>query len=95
MVVNSYRESPEALIEVFGTPHPSRDAIIKWKARWREEKGKIKVNNFNAAIKLLEESGVDPLFYQFWADPGIQKDFYVVFWKEEHEVFFKLHTGIA
>jgi len=90
------------LIEIFGTDSPSASAVSRWRATWRDRKGKIQVSSFNQTIKFLEENSVDPLFYQFYADTGgdgsggdVQEKFYVVFYKEEHEVFFKLHQGMA
>lgn len=84
-------------MEVFGTPRPNKDAVTRWKAKWRDTHGKIQVSSFNDAIKLLTESDVDPLFYQFFAEPGhpsndAAEKYYIVFYKDEHEVFFKLHT---
>jgi len=87
-------------MEVFGTPNPDRMAVERWKQTWRDTAGRIEVKNFNASVKLLNESDVDPLFYQFFAEHAETTDdsaerYFVVFYKDEHEVFFKLHQGLA
>lgn len=86
------------LIDTFGTPNPSSTAVQKWKASWRETGGMVKVTNYTAAARFLEEAGIDRLFYQFWSkheDAEATVGLYVIFFKEEHEVFFKLHAGIT
>lgn len=93
-----YKSSPETFMEIFGTTKPSQSAVIKWKSQWRSTKGRIEVKSFKDAIKLLDEAGVEPLFYQFSAEPAenLSKDkFFIVFYSEEHEVFFKLHNDLA
>jgi hypothetical protein len=92
--------STEALMEVFGTPNPSPDTVTRWRWSWKHHRGRVRITNFNSAIKLMREAGVDPLFYQMGADIEGQVDdaaevYYIAFYKEEHEVFFKLHAGIS
>ena len=87
-------------MEVFGTPNPSPDAVTRWRWKWKHERGRVKVPNFNTALKMLHEAEIDPLFYQTGADLGDgmsdkAEEYYISFYKEEHEVFFKLHAGIA
>ena len=93
--------SDEALIEVFGTPAADSSTIRRWKMTWRNSDRRVRVQNFNQTVKRLDEAGVDPLFYQFYSDTGndgtvdAMEKFYTVFYKDEHYVFFKLHSGIA
>jgi hypothetical protein len=92
--------STEALMEVFGTPNPSPDTVTRWRWSWKHHRGRVKIANFGSAIRIMRESGVDPLFYQMGADvkdttDDWPEDYYIIFYKEEHEVFFKLHAGIA
>jgi len=92
--------SREALIEVFGTPNPSSQAVSRWKMSWRDVRGRVRVYSYRDAMAFLNESGVDPLFYQLAADTGSDlsdqaEKYYIVFYKDEHEVFFKLHNGIG
>lgn len=91
-------------MEVFQTPRPDPKSITRWKNKWRDDVDRrIRVDNFTAAVKLLAESDIDPLFYQFVSKPypetntdGYHNDLhYIVFFKPEHEVFFKLHQGLA
>jgi len=72
---------------------------------------RIQIYKYNAAIKFLTEHDVDPLYYQFVSVPatlpyldsdgnitdkgGSVETHYVVFFSPEHEVFFKLHQGLA
>lgn len=99
-IIGKDKYSQEALMEVFGTPNPDPSSIVRWKWKWKHRRGKVQVENFNAAIKILQEANIDPLFYQIGADIGdsiedSKEDYYIAFYKEEHEVFFKLHAGIA
>lgn len=91
------RYSTEALMDIFDTPAASPNAIRKWKARWRYSTTKVSVNTFSEAIKLLAETDIDPLYYQICCDAGdawATPNNYIVFYREEHQVYFKLHNGI-
>lgn len=99
-MVKDKRYSDEALMEVFGTTGVDELTIIRWKRRWKTERGRVEVSSYNAAFTILDEAGVDPLFYQISADIGDGKSdsaerYHIVFFKAEHEVFFKLHAGMA
>lgn len=90
--------SREALIEIFGTPKPSRMAITRWKRKWAAARKPIQIKTFNDAIKFMKEHDIDPLFYHFTAgqeNNGNAETYYVSFYYEEHEVFYKLHSGIS
>lgn len=82
-------------MDIFGTSRPNQSAVGKWRLGWKDKRERIKVNSFNSTIKFLEANNIDPLLYQFYAEPGEDKLFYVVFYENEHEVFFKLHSGIT
>lgn len=84
--------SEEALLEIFGTPAASSTAIVTWKASWRETKGRIRVESYTSAAKLLKENDIDPLMYQYAYDDG---DPYIVFYNMPDEVFFKIHQHPA
>jgi hypothetical protein len=96
-MVKKKRYSDAALMDVFGTTGASQTAIVKWKARWRETRGKVRVVNYYDAIKLLKENNIDPLYYQFasFAVDGVNVRHYIVFYSDEYEFFFKLHYGVA
>lgn len=85
--------SSEALIEIFGTPRPSEKAVLKWKAGWINTASRIKVTSWADALRLIDDSDIDPLFYQTYADAGMDK--FVVFYHDEDLVYFKLHYGIS
>lgn len=92
--------SKEALIEVFQTPRPSADAIAKWRASWRDSEHRVEVINYMNTIKFL--SGIpeiDPLFYQTKTevDPDYadESTLFVVFYKPEHEAYFKIHQNLG
>lgn len=88
-------------MEVFGTPTPSTQAQNRWRASWRNSESKIYVDSYTIAQKIIIEAEIDPLFYQFGADISenpfhdAAEKYYVIFFKKEHEVFFKLHYGIS
>jgi hypothetical protein len=86
------RPSKEALQEVFGTPRPNRSVVVDWKAKWREQRGKVKVSSYSSAVKWLIENNIDPLYYQFYFGEGSWDGPYIVFYNPEHEVFFKMHN---
>jgi hypothetical protein len=88
------------LMEVFGTTGVSIKTIHRWKMTWREDvTRRIEIKSFTDTMRLLENNGVSPLFYQFnsvvMPGTGSNDRFFVVFYKPEHEVFFKLHQGLA
>jgi hypothetical protein len=86
------RNTDESLFEIFGTTRPNQKTITRWKFSWRDTKGKVEVESFSSAAKILAENDVDPLFYQFSATASeLTNRIFVVFFYEEHEVFFKLH----
>lgn len=98
MAVKKVRYSTEALMDIFDTPAPSHNAIRKWKARWRSGDNKVPVASFAAAMKLLAGTEIDSLYYQIRCDPSDAFDTpknYIVFYREEHQVYFKLHNGIS
>lgn len=82
----------EELEDIFGTPRPSTQAISAWKASWREERGKVKVESYASAIKWLNEQDIPPLQYQFWYGESTEDGPYIVFYNPKHEVFFKMHN---
>jgi len=108
MAMKHNRYSEEALMEVFKTPRPDNTSVIRWKDTWRDDtERRYEVKNFTAAVALLTANDVDPLFYQLHSIPyplgndpsggavfSVEKH-YIVFFKEEHYVFFKLHQGLA
>lgn len=99
-IVSKDKYSQEALMEVFGTPNPDPGSIVRWKWKWKHKRGKVPVENFNTALKILREANIDPLFYQIGADLRDEQsnkadEYFIAFYKEEHEVFFKLHAGIS
>lgn len=79
-------------MEIFGTPKPSANAVNKWKQSWRETNTRISIASFGGTRRFLIEAGIDPLLYQYAADSDDQ--FYVIFYKPEHELFFNLHSGL-
>ena len=80
--------SDEALMEIFGTTYASNDAIVKWKSTWRDTKGRIGVESYSSASRMLAENDIDPLMYQFsWHDGSP----HIVFYRDGDEVFFKIH----
>ena len=94
--------SKEALMEVFQTPVPSAMAISNWKKRWENSPNRVAIEYYSRTINFLEANGIDSLFYQFTTEKNTSDEVYwdnkityVVFYKEEHEVFFKLHYGIS
>jgi hypothetical protein len=95
--VNRYAD--ECLMEIFGTTRPSPATINRWKLAWRDTGGKVAVESFHAARKLLAENDIDPLFYQFRSTSsypdGEADSFCIVFFYDEHEVFFKLHSAMG
>lgn len=100
-MVKDHKMDPEALIEIFGTPHPNEVTVLRWKRSWRDTRGRIEVKSYAAALNILNDSGIDPLFYQMTAESGDGArwgegdKYYITFYKDEHEVFFKLHAGMA
>ena len=89
------RYSSEALMEVFGTSNPNPMTIINWKNSWRESSGKINVQSYTGAYKILRQNDIDPLFYQQYSaspDSSTGSMCYIAFFKPEHQVFFKLHN---
>lgn len=87
-----YFSNKDALIDIFGTPSPSLKAIAKWRLSWRESNSQVQVDSFAAATRMMKENDIDPLFYQFYSAGD---ELFVVFYYDEHEVFFKLHYNIA
>jgi hypothetical protein len=79
----------ESLIEVFGTPTPSEEAIQRWRQSWKYDSTKILVPTFASAARTAKEAGIDSLFFQFNV---VNDNLFVVLFKPEHEVFMKLHT---
>ena len=97
------RYSVDALMDVFGTPRPNQSVIWNWKGTWRDTGTRVKVIGFHNGLTFLSQNGIDPLYYQIVS--GLQ-DFlkevqgedaanYIVFYKNEHAVYFKLHTGFT
>ena len=98
------RYSVDALMDVFGTPRPNQSVIWNWKGTWRETGTRVKVIGFHNGLAFLSQNDIDPLYYQIVS--GLQ-DFlngvastkgaanYIVFYKNEHAVYFKLHTGFT
>ncbi len=80
-------------MEIFGTPRPLPAVIAKWKYSWRETGGRVRVDSFNGAIKWLAEHNIPPIYYQFYFpnEPGMPSAPHIVFYKPEHEVYFKIH----
>jgi hypothetical protein len=90
------RYNVDALIDVFGTPKPNESVIWGWKGSWRDTGTRVKVSGFNHALKLLSEHDIDPLYYQIVS--GIQGNDavnYIVFYNDDHAVYFKLHTSFT
>ena len=88
------------LMEVFGTTGVSVNTIQRWKMTWRDNGShRIEVKSYVDAMRLLNQSEVPQLFYQFTSlvmpEAGGADKFFVVFYKPEHQVFFKLHQGLA
>jgi hypothetical protein len=98
-MVKKKRNSDAALLDVFGTTGASKNAILKWKASWRETGSRVAVTSFSSAAKILRENNIDTLYYQFAAlsvdGPADMIDHYVVFYNDEHKFFFKLHYGVT
>ena len=68
--------------------------IVRWKATWRNTGGKVRVANYTTAVRMLKSmTNIDPLFYQFIS--GDAGESYIVFYKHEHEVFFKIHQDLG
>jgi hypothetical protein len=93
-MVKIKRYTSESLLEIFGTSRPSSSTIGRWKLSWRDTKGKVAVESFAAANKILVANDIDPLFYQHYitADNTPITQLFIAFFYEEHEVFFKLHS---
>ena len=97
------RYSVDALMDVFGTPRPNQSVIWNWKGTWRETGTRVKVIGFHDGLKFLSQNGIDPLYYQIVSGlqnflNGVQGEDaanYIVFYKNEHAVYFKLHTGFT
>jgi hypothetical protein len=92
------RYSNAALMDVFGSIGASPTAIVRWKQQWRDTSGKVEVSSFHSAVVLLRQYEIDPLYYQFISyTDGIMSPslHYIVFYKMEHEVIFKLTSGIT
>lgn len=95
--------SKEALIEIFGTPGVDAATVRRWKVSWRDNDRRLRVRSFTNTVRQLTAAEIDPLFYQFYTglegSPDGKSDanevYYVTFFKDEHYVFFKLHTGIS
>jgi len=83
--------SKEALVEIFGTPKASRAAIHRWKTSWRHERPHIEINSFVHTIRIINDFDIDPLFYQFYTRTGVVNKFYVIFYKDEDLVLFKIN----
>jgi hypothetical protein len=97
-MVKNARYSDDALMDIFGTTGASKSAIVKWKASWRETRGKVQVTSFGGAAKILKENNIDPLYYQYASmhdSQGVNVGHYIVFYSDEYEFFFKLHYGVA
>jgi hypothetical protein len=87
------RYADESLLEIFGTTRPNQTTINRWKFAWRDTKGKVEVESFSSARRILAENDIDPLFYQSHATAiELTNRIFIVFFYEEHEVFFKLHS---
>jgi hypothetical protein len=95
--------SKESLMEIFGTPGVDPATVRRWKTTWRDNTKRLRVRSFTDTVRQLTDAEVDPLFYQFYSglegSPDGSSDasecYYVTFFKDEHYVFFKLHSGIA
>ena len=94
--------STAALIEVFQTPRPTTESIARWKAGWKHTAGRVRVDNYSAGMKQLRAmTDIDPLFYQFAIGEDDDTMFatnattYIVFFKPEHEAYFKMHQGLG
>lgn len=95
--MKSKRYDEESLMDVFGTPRPTDSVIWKWKGEWRDTATRVRVTSFSAAIVLLRESGIDPVYYQIVSSDDEHEIYhhYIVFYKAEHAVYFKLHNGFT
>lgn len=94
MNIKSNKPSKDALLEVFGTPRPADYAVYRWKSSWRNSTNRVKVSSYTDALSQLKcIPDIDPLFYQFITlnekYTGNSQS-YVVFFKEEHEAYFKM-----
>ncbi len=92
------RYSADALMDIFGTPRPNQSVIWNWKGTWRDTGTRVKVNSFHDGLKFLSQNDIDPLYYQIVSAGGDYADAtgnYLVFYKNEHAVYFKLHTGFT
>lgn len=100
--MSNSRYSDDALMDIFQTTGASHQAIWKWKGKWRDSRSRVAVDNFTEAMKILIENNIDPLYYQIrsevtgdqFSGGGVDTR-YIVFYREEHEIFFKLHYGIT
>lgn len=97
--MNKLRPSREALMEVFQTPRPSIATISRWKSSWKFKSGRVRVDNYTTAMKMLSRMpDIDPLFYQIATDEvpsSVSAGTYIVFFKPEHEAYFKLHQHLG
>jgi hypothetical protein len=91
-------------MDIFGTPRPIQSVVWNWKGSWRDTGTRVKVNSFHDGLKFLHENDIDPLYYQIVSGMqnfldgtqyGSDAGNYLVFYKDEHAVYFKLHNGFT
>jgi hypothetical protein len=94
------RYGVDALIEVFGTPHPSNAAISKWRSSWAETGGREFIKSYMDGLKLLKELGIEPLYYQMdfagsilLRSPKPKSTRMVTFYRDQDRLLFKLRNG--
>jgi hypothetical protein len=96
--MNKSRYSVDALMDIFGTPRPNQSVVWNWKGTWRDTGTRVQVYSFHEALKFLYEHDIDSLYYQIVSDHGrgpSDTGNYMVFYKDEHAVYFKLHNGFT
>lgn len=94
LMMNHGTPSTEALLEIFSSPNPSFHAIARWKMSWKHTKGYVEVDSYTSAMRILRDlPEIDPLFYQYSFLPNSHVGPAIVFYKPEHEIYFKLHNN--